>query len=141
MVATMVWLLVTLSVTGFVISSYFTGAAYHRITPDTRWIPAVCRMDAQTCAAVVFARQARVFGVPNSLLGQVFYAAVAVAAGVGGLEHAVARVALTAASGGTVLLGLYLTWSLVVVLRVHCPLCYTAHVINLALFVTLLSAG
>ena len=137
----MVWLLLALCVIGLVIASYFTAVAFHWITPDTRWIPAVCRMDAQTCASVVFARQARVFGLPNSLLGQVFYAAVGVAVGVGGLEQPVTRVALAAASGATVLLGLYLTWSLLVVLRVHCPLCYTAHAINLALFVMLLSAG
>ena len=40
----MVWVLVGLCVVGFGISSYFTGVAYHWVRPDTRWIPAVCRL-------------------------------------------------------------------------------------------------
>ena len=50
----MVWVLVGLCVVGFGISSYFTGVAYHWVRPDTRWIPAVCRMGKQTCATIVF---------------------------------------------------------------------------------------
>ena len=134
----MVWVLTALCLVGCAISSYFTGVAYSWVRPDTRWIPAVCRMGAQTCATVVFSPQARVFGVPNSVLGQLFYQTLAVAAAAGGLDEPVIRLVLLGASGVTVLLGLYLTYSLLFVTRVNCVLCFTSHAINVVLFVMLL---
>ncbi|MCE2543354.1 MAG: hypothetical protein J4F30_07965 [Acidobacteria bacterium] len=65
-----------LAVVGLGISTYFTGVAYRWIRPDTRWIPAFCRMGERTCASIVFTPRARVFGLPNSVLGQVFYVAL-----------------------------------------------------------------
>jgi len=38
-------------------------------------------------------------------------------------------------------LGLFLTYSLLFVLRVRCVLCFTSHVVNLALFGILLTGG
>ena len=64
--------IVALSIVGFLISSYFTAIAYRWIRPDERWIPASCRMGEQTCASIVFTPRARVFGLPNSVLGQVY---------------------------------------------------------------------
>ena len=48
------------------------------------------------------------------------------------------RLVLLGASGVTVLLGLYLTYSLLFVTRVNCVLCFTSHAINVVLFVMLL---
>jgi uncharacterized membrane protein len=134
----MVWVLVGLCLVGFGISSYFTGVAYRWVAPDTRWIPAVCRMGERTCATIVFTRRAHVFGIPNSVLGQLFYALLAMVAVAGGLNEPVLRLVLIAVSGLTVLLGLYLTYSLLFVTRVNCVLCFTSHAINVVLFVTLL---
>ncbi len=134
----MVCVLIGLCLVGFVISSYFTGVAYHWVRPETSWIPAICRMGEQACAAIVFTPRARIFGVPNSVLGQLFYAALATAALSGALDRAPPYYALLCASGATVLLGVYLTWSLLFVTRVNCVLCFTSHTINLVLFVTLL---
>ena len=134
----MVWVLVGLCFVGFGISSYFTGVAYRWVAPDTGWIPAVCRMGERTCATIVFTRRAQVFGVPNSVLGQLFYVLLAMVAVAGGLNEPVIRLALIAVSGVTVLLGLYLTYSLLFVTRVNCVLCFTSHAINFVLFVTLL---
>ncbi len=134
----MVWVLVGLCLVGFGISSYFTGVAYHRVRPDTRWIPAICRMGEDTCATIVFTPRARVFGVPNSVLGQLFYATLAIVAVAGGLDEGVIRLVLLGFSGVTVLLGVYLTYSLLFVTRVNCVLCFTSHALNHVVFVILL---
>ena len=43
-------------------------------------------MGEQTCASIVFTPRARVFGLPNSLLGQVFYLALVAGVPLGFLE-------------------------------------------------------
>ena len=134
----MVWVLIGLCLLGFGISSYFTGVAYRWVRPDTRWIPAICRMGEQTCATIVFTPRARVFGLPNSVLGQLFYVTLAVVAVSGALGDPLVRLVWLSVSGVTVLLGLYLTYSLLFVTRVNCMLCFTSHAINLVLFVILL---
>ena len=134
----MVGVLIALCVVGFVIAGYFTGVAYRWVRPDTRWVPAVCRMGEQTCAAIVFTPRARVFGIPNSILGQLFYATLATVAGTGGLDEPLTRLVLFGASGVSVLLGVYLTYSLLFVIRASCALCFTSHGINLLLFLILL---
>ena len=136
----MVWGVVGLSALGFVISSYVTGVAFRWVPPDTRWGPPVCRMEEQTCALVVFTPQARLFGPPNSLLGQAFYMALPLAVLAGALDLDWARLAIQTISLATVILGLYLTYALLFLNRVHCVLCYISHVINTALFVLLLMA-
>jgi len=132
------WVLVGLCVVGFGISSYFTGVAYRWIKPDTRWIPAFCRMGEETCATIVFTPLARVFGVPNSVLGKIFYATLGIVASWDGLDWTLTRPLLVAASGVSVLLGIYLTHSLILVLRVNCVLCFASHAINLVIFVILI---
>ena len=135
----MVWVLTGLCVVGFGISSYFTGVAYHWVRPDTRWIPAVCRMGEKTCATIVFTPRARVFGVPNSVLGLLFYTTLAVVAISGGLDDRGVLLVCLGASGLTVLVGIYLTYTLLFVTRVNCVLCFTSHAINLVLFIVSLS--
>lgn len=117
---------------GFLNASYFTAIAYRWIQPDARWIPSFCRMGERTCSSVVFTPSARVFGPPNSLLGQLYYAALGVALASGRLTSSVLD-AFVAVAAVTVLLAAYLTYSLLVVLRVPCPLCFTAHGINVVL--------
>ena len=86
-------------------------------------------------------RRVRIFGVPNSVVGQLFYLALATAGLTGGLDQSVARLLLTGVSGVAVLLGAYLTYALLVVLRVHCILCYTSHAINLTLLALLVATS
>ncbi len=133
----MVWTVAGLCLVGLIISSYFTGVAYHWVRPDTRWIPPVCRMGEETCATIVFTPQARVFGPPNSVLGFLFYATLATAAITGGLDERLIHFALLGASGVTVALACYLSYWLLFVARVTCVLCFTSHTINLALFAML----
>ena len=119
-----------LAAAGLAISSYFTAVAWRWIAPDVRWIPAFCRLEERTCAAVVFTPSARVFGPPNSLLGQVFYAVLLAGAAAGWLADPVLWRLFAGASLLTVGLGVYLSYALLFVLRVPCPLCFASHGIN-----------
>ncbi len=119
-----------LAAAGLVIASYFTAVAWRWMAPDARWIPTVCRLEERTCASVVFTPSGRVFGPPNSLLGQIYYVALLVAAPFGLLADPWAWRLLAAASLVTVGLGIYLSYALLAVLRVPCPLCFVAHGIN-----------
>lgn len=129
-------LIALLAVVGLSIASYFTAIAYRWVQPDASWIPTFCRMDEQTCASIVFTPQARVFGLPNSVLGQLYYLALLAAVGAGALEGTVLS-SLLAASAVTVGVALYLSYSLLFVLRVPCRLCFTSHGLNIVLFALL----
>lgn len=137
----MLLVLVSLCTVGILISGYFTGVTFRWIKPDTRWIPPVCRLGEDTCALVVFTPQARVFGPPNAVLGLVFYVMLGATALEGGLDEPRIRLAMLGATGITVLLGLFLTYSLLWVIRVRCVLCLSSHVVNLALFGIVLTHG
>ena len=131
-------LLVVLSLAGFIISSYFTAVAYRWISPNAAWIPSFCRMGEKTCATIVFTPRARVFGVPNSVLGQLFYPVIVAGTVEGFLfTFPIFHLALLA-SLVTVLLGLFLTYSLLFLTRVPCVLCFTSHSINFIIFALLL---
>ena len=126
---------------GFAISTYFTAVAYRWIRPDAEWIPTFCRMGERTCASIVFTPRARVFGLPNSLLGQFFYLALLLGTPLGVLETPIFYRLSLVASLVTVGLGLYLSYSLLFVTRVRCPLCFTSHGLNAAIFALLLLRG
>ena len=132
------FVIVFLSIIGFLISSYFTAVSYRWIRPDEKWIPAFCHLGERTCATIVFTPRARVFGLPNSVLGQVFYVALVIGALTGLFEYDVLNLYLLA-SVVTVVLGMYLTYSLLFLTRVPCKLCFTSHFINLVIFIMLLS--
>lgn len=132
-------ILMGLSVVGLGISSYFTAVAYRWLGADELWIPSFCRMGKQTCASIVFAPQARVFGPPNSLLGLIYYLALLGGTLLGLLDRPPVLGLFLAASLLTVVLAVYLSYSLLFVVRVPCKLCFTSHGINTIIFVLLLS--
>ncbi|MEE3202182.1 MAG: vitamin K epoxide reductase family protein [Acidobacteriota bacterium] len=123
-------ILALLALVGLAISTYFTAVAFHWVTPDTRWVPAICRLDSETCASVIFTPSARVFGPPNSLLGQMYYAALIIAIGLDRLIDARVWRIFVATSLVTIGLAVYLSYRLLVTLKVPCPLCFTSHGIN-----------
>ena len=140
-------LILILSVAGLLNALYFTLAYYGRVR-KARWVPpALCASEGSNCVAVGRTFYARVFGVPNSLLGVAYYIALmgwvlagggqASAAGTPAWLHGVWWL-LVAASGVAVVLGLYLIHALWRILHVHCPLCYATHAINSVLLVLLL---
>ena len=142
-------LIVVLSLAGLVISLYFTLAYYGRIR-KAPWVPKIlCAREGSSCVTVVQTPYARVFGVPNSLLGIAYYLAILVwlpwtSAVRLQEEHLWLVLGWTGALvlGGVASLGLgfYLTYALRRILHIDCPLCYTVHSINAALVLLLLLA-
>ena len=141
-------LILILSLAGLLNALYFTLAYYGRVR-KARWVPpALCAREGSNCVAVVRTFYARVFGLPNSLVGIAYYLVLIgwLLAGGGQASPPAGTVAwlhgvgwlLVVASGVAVMLGLYLIHALWRILRVHCPLCYAAHAINSVLLVLLI---
>jgi uncharacterized membrane protein len=137
-----------LSLAGLADALYFTLAYYGRIR-KARWVPEIfCAREDSSCVTVVRTAYARAFGVPNSLLGVIYYVLLMVwimfvPCSVSISGHVLKPfdtlgLLLLGASLWTVILGFYLIYALRRILRTHCPLCYAAHAINIALFVLLI---
>jgi len=124
------------SVAGLLISGYF-AVVYHKLIPGVdRFVPKFCRVEPGACATILGTRQARLFGVPNFDLGILFYVGLAVSAILPDVWKEL-RTMLLFGSIVAVLMGLYLSYSLLFQLKVHCRLCYTSHVINILIFLLL----
>jgi uncharacterized membrane protein len=135
-------ILISLALVGLLISTYFTAVAYRWVRPDVRWVPFFCRMDEQTCASIVFTPQARIFFIPNSVLGQLYYLAIVLGVVFGWIDGPLPLpLSYIVASALTVSLGAYLSYALLFVNRVVCPLCFTSHSINLVIFLLLVLRG
>lgn len=133
-------LIFVLSLAGLVISLYFTFAYYGRVK-KARWVPEIlCAREGSACVTVVQTPYARVFGVPNSLLGIVYYIGLVVWV-LGGWRFDERfpwfHWLLLAACSISIVLARYLVYVLREKLKVNCPLCNTAHIINIVLMVLL----
>ena len=133
------WILAVLVVTGFCISTYFTAIAYRWIDPAAPYLPGFCRMGEKTCSSVIFTPRARVFGVPNSVLGQLYYLSLLAGLASRLLWREPFFGAALGAAAATVLLGVYLTHSLIFRTKIPCRLCFTSHGINAVIFLLLLA--
>jgi uncharacterized membrane protein len=81
--------------------------------------------------SVVKTPRAHLFGVPNSLIGALYYPAIAIGVWAprgGALEVALLILAFAAAATSA-----YLAYSLIHVTRQGCPYCWTGHVVNWSL--------
>ncbi len=133
------FLIFVLTLAGLADALYFSFAYYGRIK-KARWVPEIlCAREGSSCVTVVQTPYARVFGVPNSLLGIFFYVGVAGWTLAGGIVAARWLVwVLIAANAVAVALGFYLIYALRRILHTDCPLCYTAHAINASLLFLLI---
>lgn len=134
----MTWLVAGLAGAGLVIAASFTAAFYRPGSPLARLAPPeFCGFDPQKpgCGTVILTPGARVFGVPNSLLGLIYYLVVLVVA-LSGFPESAWPVLLVAA-WSTVAFGAYLGYRLLRVERMSCPLCWTAHALNTLLAIVL----
>ncbi len=128
--------LLVLAVPGLLISLWFTLVTYGILPADARAVPQFCRMDDRSCASILHTPQARVFRIaPNAVFGTAWYGIV-IAVSLVSLSPLMMDIAVTA-SWLTVLLSAWLAWSLRFRLRTHCPLCYTSHLLNLGIALTL----
>jgi uncharacterized membrane protein len=143
----MSYIVIALAAVGLYIATYFTLVYYGVLEASTRLMPRVCRLEKQTCQTVLDTRFARVFGVPNSLLGVAYYSAVIVLVSTGWIRYPGGvfighlgieiGAAVLIVAWFTVLLATFLAYSLFFIIRIPCPLCLAAHAINLALAVLL----
>lgn len=133
------WMLAALATVGFFISTYFTAIAYRWIDPQARYLPGFCRLGEKTCASVIFTPRARLFGVPNSLLGQVYYLSLLAGLWTGRLWTPPFVWPTLGASLVTVLVGIYLTYSLLFWTKIPCKLCFTSHGINAVIFTLMIT--
>ncbi len=122
-----------LCVVGFLDSLYFTLVQSRVLPPDPRWLPRFCRMEEARCFSLLRTPQARLLGIPNSVVGLGLYPALWAAALLAQLGDRRWLGVGIAASAAATLTSLYLAWALLVRLRTHCPLCYLAHLVNAAL--------
>lgn len=129
--------MLVLSFVGLLISLYFSLVYRGVLRSDSNIIPSFCRMDNDSCLSIIKTREARIIGVPNFYLGILFYLAVLATALFPDLSFWILD-SLKVASGFTVFVGIVLSYSLLFVIRKKCVLCFTAHVINLLLFIFLL---
>jgi len=138
--------ILALSLAGLADGLYFTFAYYGRIK-KARWIPEIlCAREGSSCVTVVQTPYARVLGVPNSLLGILYYLALMIWIAWSNLRQGggpdrqaleIATALLLVASAASVVVGLYLIHALRKRLHIHCPFCYLAHAINILLFILL----
>jgi len=128
-----------LSLLGILISGYF-ASIYHNLLPDVnRFVPRFCRMESGACSSLLSTSQARLFGVPNFDLGVLYYAGLLGSAVLPSLWKQLHSM-LFFGSIVAIMTGFYLTYVLVLRLRVHCILCFTIHAVNFLIFLTLLAA-
>lgn len=117
------WWLLGLAALGAGLSLHFTLAYYGRIrSPAVP--PALCRQEERACLTILATPYARMFGVPNALVGLGFYGLTAATAGLA----LAGRLPLwlwelnAALAAGAVLLAPYLVWALAARLKVWCRL-------------------
>jgi uncharacterized membrane protein len=127
---------VVLAAIGLYIAGYFTLVYYGLLAANTRLMPSVCQLEERSCKTVLGTKYACVFGVPNSLLGVLYYLIV-ITLVLGGFTAVPISLALIAVAWFTVGLGLVLAYALFFIIRIPCPLCLAGHTINLSLAILL----
>ena len=130
------YLAVVLAAIGLYIAGYFTLVYYGLLAANTKLMPSVCQLEERSCKTVLGTRYARIFGVPNSLLGVLYYLIV-ITVVLWGYAAPPVSVALIAVAWFTVALGIVLAYALFFIIRIPCPLCLTGHAINLTLAILL----
>lgn len=135
------WAIAGMGLVGLLIAIYFTLVTYRIVPPDTPWVPSFCRMEEETCFTVLDSEHARVFGVPNCVLGLGWYGGATVGGLVGAWTGTVPLLELLTLVGVvTVAVSAYLAYALVAILETHCRLCYTSHLLNAGLTLALASS-
>ena len=118
-------------VAGLAVSLNITFVGYGVVEPENNVLPRFCRMEKSTCFRVLDHPDARLLGIPNSLLGVAYYLALIAVQ----LLDPSGRFAdlVRAAAWCSVAFGAYLSYSLVVRVRVRCQICLAAHLLNLVI--------
>lgn len=123
-----------LAIVGFLDSLYITLVVHGWIVQNRCPSPATCWAAEETCESVFTTPESKILGAPNSVFGVAYYLIVIVASLLRISTEAWPFLPLlTLVSVGAAAFSVYLAWVLIFRLRTPCPLCFTAHGINLAL--------
>lgn len=132
-----VWIVKVLAMAGLGISGYFTLLYYRILDPNKAGLAIFCQIGSAhtgqngtktpNCTSIVHTPYARLFGVPNSLLGLGWFGLVALA------PSAWFTLMMWPALA-TVAVGGLLVWAIRFKLSTHCAMCYTSHALNVILF-------
>lgn len=134
------YLLTACCCVGFLISFYFTLVYYKVIRPNQWFIPPVCRFEEGACNYIIHTPDASVLGIPNFVLGLFYYSGIIIIEYVFPEQtHEFLYQGISAVSAGVVLLGCYLSYSLIVKLKTTCVLCFTSHGLNLIIMILLIN--
>lgn len=106
-----------------------------------RIFPTLCNMETGTCGSLLQSKQARLLGIPNYLLGILFYLFSLSVAIFTSMAPGMLYWSLVLVTTGTVFIGAFLIFSLIFTLRTNCLLCYMAHAVNFLLLATLILNG
>ena len=127
-----------LSLLGLVLSALVTLVGAGIVRGEDPRLPRWCRFDEHGCAGVFRSPDAKLFWIPNAVLGLCYYGALIAITLVRDLLSDLAGF-LVVLGAFTVVVGIYLTARLVLVHRVRCDVCLASHCVNLLLFVTFLA--
>ena len=104
---------------------------HYRVLPPWLTGPEICRLEDGGCAVLFRSPRSALLGVPNALLGVLLYVVLAV-----GLVLDWPSMWLAAMTVPAVAMSAFLGWSLITN-HLQCRICWTGHLANLVLFVTL----
>jgi uncharacterized membrane protein len=112
-----------------------TLALIGRITTLPPWFtgPQICRTEAGGCQVLFRSRQAALLGIPNAVLGLLFYALLSY-----GLSSRWPFWILWAGSSLALAMSLWLAWNLWRN-RLECRICWAGHVCNVAVWLILMT--
>ncbi|MEN3037831.1 MAG: vitamin K epoxide reductase family protein [Candidatus Kryptonium sp.] len=124
-----------LSAIGFYISLYFTLIYLRFISPAKFLLPNVCKLSGSTCETIINTKYAKILGFPNFVYGLFYYLAIFLFV-IFDFNNYI-KIAIVLISWIVVVLGVYLIYALLKVLRVNCLLCFISHAVNFLIAVLL----
>ena len=128
-------LLLLMSSIGLYVSTFFTLVYYGWIQSDAKYVPQVCRLDEGGCQRLLHHRHARLFGIPNSFLGILYYVGIILVVTFYGDSVIISWV--TYLSWMVVAIGVYLVYSLIFIVKTPCVLCFFSHALNTLIAIVL----
>jgi uncharacterized membrane protein len=125
--------LMALAAAGLYVSTYFSVCVFRGYRGKrNQW--SILPMVSNRCTLVARHHDARIFGVPNSVLGMIYYLLVMFAVA---LESPMLLMVAGAASLLALAFAVYLFYSLYFKVRIACPLCVFSHAITIAVAIGL----
>jgi len=125
--STLIWL----SLFGGLSASVAALYGHYRVLPGWLTGPEICRLEDGGCAVLFRSPRSALLGIPNAALGLALYVLLAA-----GLALGWSPLLLFFRTIPAVAMSAFLSWSLIVN-RHECRICWTGHISNAVLFLTM----